>query len=133
MRAWCAAAGDVPKKAVRTSDRLKLVGKAYKLSKLRISACEYEAPKTFLSPGRLASRLLLDDEVRQKGEPDLLEHDQNSWNDDEVGYKHTRTCLTHTGITVSSRESSCGESTTGSAEETNRPEPFPEHEWSALV
>lgn len=37
----------------------------------------------------------------------------------------TRTCLMGSGKTVSSRESSCGESTTGPAEETNRPGPFP--------
>lgn len=40
-----------------------------------MSAWEYEAPKTFLSPARLDSRLLLDDEVRQNGEADLLESD----------------------------------------------------------
>ena len=108
MRAWCAAAGDVPKKAVRTSDRLKLVGKAYKLSKLRISACEYEAPKTFLSPARLASRLLFEDEVRQKGDEDLIGLSTLWPYQQEIGYKHTQICLEDIGMTVSLRESSCG-------------------------
>jgi hypothetical protein len=77
-----------------------------------MSACEYEAPKTFLSPARLASRLLLDDEVRQKGEADLRELSERRLQQQEIGYKHTRTCLKSAGITVSSKESSCGESTT---------------------
>lgn len=73
MWTWCAAVGDVSGTLVRIDSRGQLLVDAYRLSKLRMSACEYEAPKTFLSPARLASRLLLEDEVRQNGDEDLIE------------------------------------------------------------
>jgi hypothetical protein len=69
----CAAIGYISETVVRVGSRKQTLVDAYKLSKLRMSACEYEAPKTFLSPARLASRLLLEDEVRQKGDEDLIE------------------------------------------------------------
>jgi hypothetical protein len=71
MWAWCAAVGNVSERVVRAGLRGQIWIDAYRLSKLRLSACEYEAPKTFLSPARLASRLLLEEEVRQKGDADL--------------------------------------------------------------
>jgi hypothetical protein len=71
MWAWCAAVGNVSERVVRAGRRGQIWIDAYRLSKLRLSACEYEAPKTFLSPARLASRLLLEEEVRQKGDADL--------------------------------------------------------------
>ena len=67
----CAAIGDVPETLVRTELQEGRSGDAYRLSKLRMSACEYEAPKTFLSPARPASRLLLEEDVRQNGDEDL--------------------------------------------------------------